>query len=80
MKRNTKAITITELINELEAINDIIGYIEICETNARKACKDYMQCFADTGEEYWRDEALEQDAKADTYAECKRYLLAYAME
>lgn len=79
MKRNTNATNITELIHELEAINDIIGYIEICEKNARQTCTDYMQHFADTEEEYWREEALEHDAKADTYADCKKYLLAYAM-
>ena len=79
MARKSNATTVTELIHELEAVNDILSYIEICEKNARQNCKDYMQQFADTSEEYWREEALEQDTKADAYAECKKYLLAYAI-
>lgn len=79
MARKSNATTISDLIHGLEAINDVISYIEICEKNARQTYTDYMQHFADTEEEYWREEALEQDIKADAYAECKRYLLAYAM-
>ena len=76
MARKSNATTITELIHELEAVNDIIGYLEICEKNARQNCKEYMQHFSDTAEEYWREEALEQDTKAGAYAECKKLLIA----
>lgn len=80
MARNNTATTVTELINELEALNDILCYIDICEKDARQNFKDYTARFAETTDEYWNREACVQSTKAKAFLKYKKMLIDWAIK
>lgn len=80
MVRSNTATTVTELINELEALNDILNYIDICEKDARQNVKDYTARYAENGDAYWNQEACAQRTKADAFIKYKQMLIDWAIK
>lgn len=80
MARNNTATTVKELINELEALNDILNFIDICEEDARQKVNDYTTRYAENGDEYWKQEIFAHLTKADAFLKYKQMLIDWAIK
>lgn len=80
MARNNNATTVTELINELEALNDILSYIDMRRDSALESAKEYAARFEETGEDYYSMESSAQNTQANAFLKYKQMLIDWAIK